>query len=126
LKVRREDASYRKWRQVIYQGVACPTCPSKTLCTTQPYRTIARDDRKALREQMRARLRSEEGRQKYLKRLVTVEPIFGHLKHNLGYRQFLLRGLEKVRGEFRLMCIGYNLKKMNYLFAATGYQKHGG
>lgn len=126
LKVRREDASYRKWRQVIYQGGACPTCPSKSLCTTQPYRTIARDDRKALREQMRARLRSEEGRQKYLKRLATVEPIFGHLKHNLGYRQFLLRGLEKVRGEFRLMCIGYNLKKMNYLFAASGYQKHGG
>jgi len=120
VKVRRQDASYRKWRQVIYQGTSCSSCPSKTLCTTQPYRTIARDDRKALREQMRARLRSKEGRQKYLKRLTTVEPIFGHLKHNLGYRQFLLRGVEKVRGEFRLMCIGYNLKKMNHLLAAMG------
>jgi len=50
----------------------------------------------------------------------TVEPIFGHLKHNLGYRQFLMRGLEKVKAEFRLMCIGYNLRKMNQLSATTG------
>jgi transposase len=120
VKVRRQDASYRKWRQVIYQGRSCPSCPRKNLCTTQPYRAIARDDRKALREQMRSRLRSKEGRQKYLKRLTTVEPIFGHFKHNLGYRQFLLRGVEKVRGEFRLMCIGYNLMKMNHLLAAMG------
>lgn len=119
-KIRRADTSYRRWRQVIYQAEACPTCPSKTRCTKQRYRTIARDDRKALREQMRERLHTEAGRQKYLKRLTTVEPLFGHLKHNLGYRQFLLRGLEKVKGEFRLMCIGYNLKRMHHLLAPMG------
>jgi transposase len=118
-KVRRQDTSYRTWRQVIYQGQACATCPRKSLCTRQRYRSIARDDRKAFREQMRERLTSKEGRQKYLKRLTTCEPIFGNLKHNLGYRHFLLRGLEKVKGEFRLMCIGHNLKKMHHLLAAT-------
>jgi transposase len=119
-KVRRQDTSYRTWRQVIYQAEACPTCPSKIRCTRQRYRTIARNDRKALREHIRERLHTQEGRQKYLKRLTTVEPLFGHLKHNLGYRQFLLRGLEKVTGEFRLMCIGYNLKRMHHLLAPMG------
>ena len=41
-----------------------------------------------------------------------IEPIFGHLKFNVGYRNFLLRGIEKVSAEFKLMCIGWNLKKM--------------
>ncbi len=43
-----------------------------------------------------------------------IEPVFGHLKFNVnvGYRNFLLRGLGKVREEFQLMCIGWNLKKM--------------
>jgi hypothetical protein len=45
--------------------------------------------------------------------MYTVEPVFGHLKFNLGYRQFSLRTLKKTRGEFKLMCIGYNLKKMH-------------
>lgn len=119
-QVRRKDESYRKWRQVIYKGMACTTCASRALCTKQRYRTIARDDRKELLEQMRERLKAEEGHKKYIKRLCTVEPIFGHLKHNLGYRQFLMRGLEKVKAEFRLMCIGYNLRKMNQLLATTG------
>ena len=88
-KVRRKDESYRKWRQVIYKGTACLDCTNRDLCTKQRYRTIARDDRKELLDQMRDRLKSEEGCKKYIKRLYTVEPIFGHFKFNLGYRQFL-------------------------------------
>ncbi len=55
---------------------------------------------------------SEEGKAKYFKRQYTIEPIFGHIKFNIGYRHFLLRGLEKVNGEFKLMSIGWNLKKL--------------
>lgn len=119
-KERRTDAAYRKWRQVIYQGAACTSCAAKAQCTRQRYRTIARNDGRELLEQMRERLKTKEGRRKYLQRLYTVEPPFGHFKHNLGYRYFLLRGLEKVRAEFRLMCVGFNLKKMNQLLMATG------
>ena len=119
-KVRRQDASYRRWRQVIYKGVSCLNCVNRDLCTTQSYRTIARDDRRELLEEMRKRLKTRDGHRKYIKRLHTVEPIFGHLKHNLGYRYFLMRGLEKVKAEFRLMCIGYNLIKMNQLLAEVG------
>ena len=53
-----------------------------------------------------------DGKRKYFMRQYIIEPVFGHLKFNVGYRNFLLRGLEKVRAEFKLMCIGWNLKKM--------------
>jgi len=61
---------------------------------------------------MRERLTSDEGKAKYFMRQYIIEPIFGHFKHNLGYRNFLLRGLEKINGELKLMCIGWNLKRM--------------
>ena len=118
-KIRRKNAPYRRWRQVIYKASDCPGCPSKAHCTTQPQRTIARDDRRLLLDQMRQRLLSIEGREKYKKRLCTVEPVFGNIKHNLGFRYFLLRTLKKVKGEFKLMCIGHNLKKMHRLMALT-------
>ena len=115
--VRRNDAPYRKWRQVIYKASGCAGCPSKLLCTKQPQRTIARDDRRALLEEMRERLLTKQGQAKYRLRLYTTEPVIGHLKHNLGYRYFLLRTLKKVKAEFKLMCIGHNLKKMHRLMA---------
>jgi hypothetical protein len=41
-----------------------------------------------------------------------VEPVFGNLKFNFGFTRFSLRGLAKVRGEFLLICIAHNLKKL--------------
>lgn len=114
-KTRRSNTGNRKWRQTIYKASDCQTCQNKRLCTKQPQRTIVREDRRIFLEQMRERLFSPGGREKYKKRLYTTEPVFGNLKHNLGYRYFLLRTLKKVKGEFKLMCIGHNLKKMHCL-----------
>jgi len=119
-RIRRKDYGYREFQIRIYKGHECRQCGQKSLCTTQQQRTVTREDRKELLEQMRARLLTTEGQKKYNQRMWTTEPVFGHLKYNLGYRQFLLRTLAKVKGEFRLMCIGYNLKKMNTLIQATG------
>ena len=47
-----------------------------------------------------------------MRQYIIERHIFRHLKFNVGYRNFLLRGLEKVKGEYKLMCIGWNLKKM--------------
>ena len=58
------------------------------------------------------KLLTDKGKKEYKKRMHTVEPPFGHLKFNLRYRNFLLRGFKNVRGEFNLMCIGFNLKKI--------------
>jgi hypothetical protein len=65
------------------------------------------------RDAMRAKLDNPEGRQKYRKRQATVEPVIGHIKCILGFRQFLLRGLDKVQGEFRLMASVHNLRKIS-------------
>jgi transposase len=61
---------------------------------------------------MREKLHGEEGRKIYAKRAQTVEPVFGIIKAPMGFRQFLLRGLEKVRIEWDLVCIAYNMKRL--------------
>ena len=63
-------------------------------------------------KQMRAKLDTDTGRALYAKRKQTVEPVFGIIKEAMGFRQFLLRGLEKVRGEWRLVCLAYNVRRL--------------
>jgi transposase len=66
---------------------------------------------------MRAKLQTEEGKKIYKLRAQTVEPVFGVIKQVLGFRQFLLRGVEKVSGEWGLVCLAYNLKRLHVLKA---------
>ncbi|MCP5088571.1 MAG: transposase [Rhodobacteraceae bacterium] len=61
---------------------------------------------------MRHRMKTEAGKALYAKRKSTVEPVFGIIKHVMGFRQFMLRGLEAVSGEWNLVCIAFNLKRM--------------
>jgi transposase len=68
---------------------------------------------------MEHRLRTPEGRALYAKRKHTPEPVFGVIKSVLGFRQFLLRGLDAVRGEWRLVTLAWNLKRMFALGSAA-------
>jgi hypothetical protein len=70
-------------------------------------------------EAMRHRLRTAEGKQLYALRKHTPEPVFGIIKSVLGFRQFLLRGLDNVRGEWNLVTMAWNIKRMFALRAAT-------
>lgn len=97
---------------VIYRGVFCKQCGARRECTRGPARRITRDGRECLIEEMREKLRSEEGREIYKKRAYTVEPVMGNLKWNGRKPMMSLRGLQKVRGEFCLMCIAHNVKKI--------------
>jgi transposase len=63
-------------------------------------------------DQMRRKLRTKRGREDYSKRKETVEPVFGQIKQGRGFRQFLLRGLRKVKGEWSLICTTHNLLKL--------------
>ncbi len=63
-------------------------------------------------EKMKHRLQSKEGKAIYAQRKSTVEPVFGVIKHVIGFRQFMLRGFQKVKGEWNLICIAYNLKRL--------------
>ena len=64
------------------------------------------------RDRMRRKLRTKRGRERYGLRKETVEPVFGQIKQGRGFRQFLLRGLEQVNGEWSLICTGHNLLKL--------------
>jgi transposase len=64
------------------------------------------------KEQMAAKLRTPAGRALYARRKVIVEPVFGQIKGARGFRRFLLRGLEKIRGEWCLLCLTHNLLKI--------------
>ena len=66
-------------------------------------------------EQMAHRLKTQAGRALYALRKHTVEPVFGIIKHVMGFRQFSLRGLENVSGEWRLATMAWNIKRMHRL-----------
>lgn len=64
---------------------------------------------------MAHRLKTKTGRAVYALRKQTVEPVFGIIKSVMGFRQFSLRGLQKVTGEWALVCLAWNLKRMAVL-----------
>ena len=63
-------------------------------------------------ERMRRKLSTKRGRAIYAERKKIVEPVFGQIKQGRGFRQFLLRGLQKVKGEWSLICTTHNLLKL--------------
>src|SRR4051794_13679058 len=64
------------------------------------------------KERMRAKLGTESGRAVYAQRKTIIEPVFGQINEVRGFRRFLLRGLAKIRGEWRLVCLTHNLLKI--------------
>ncbi len=64
------------------------------------------------KERMAAKVRTPEGRALYARRKVIVEPVFGQIKAARGFRRFSLRGLSKINGEWRLVCLTHNLLKV--------------
>jgi hypothetical protein len=64
------------------------------------------------KQRMARKLRTKKGREMYAKRKGMIEPIFGQLKQVLGLRQFSMRGLSSMRGEWRLMATVHNLLKL--------------
>ena len=67
---------------------------------------------------MAHRLKTPEGKKRYALRKQTPEPVFGIIKSVLGFRQFLLRGLDQVRSEWSLVTIAWNMKRMFVLGGA--------
>jgi hypothetical protein len=61
---------------------------------------------------MAAKGRTPAGRALYARRKVIVEPVFGQIKEVRGFRRFLLRGLQKIRGEWCLVCLTHNVLKL--------------
>lgn len=122
----REETVIRKSGAIAktsrYQCHDCLDCGSRmTCCRGDGTRSIRRYSDEVLRQEMADRLRSKEGYELYRQRFRIAEPVFGNIKHNLGFRRFNLRGLFRTRGEFFLITMVHNLKKIqNYLKMAKG------
>jgi transposase len=95
-----------------YAGTACEGCPLRESCTEAKQRTLNVDSREPLREAMREKLRTDRGRETYMKRQGIVEGVHGNDQRNKGWRQHLLRGKGKAALEFMLVRIGSNLSKI--------------
>lgn len=100
LIARRRDQHHRSWLDRLAEPPALPS------------------DADAL-QRMLHRLQTPSGRALYGLRKQTVEPVFGIIKHAMRFRQFLLRGKRKVSGEWQLVALSYNLRRMANLAAAT-------
>ena len=70
-------------------------------------------------KKMKTQLETETGKKKYGKRKQTVEPVFGIIKHGMKFRQFLLRGIDKARGEWSLVALAYNCRRLHTLVRAS-------
>ena len=67
---------------------------------------------------MAYKLRTEIGQRIYALRKSTVEPVIGIIKEVLGFRQFSLRGLDKAAGEWSLVCLAFNFKRLHSICTA--------
>lgn len=90
----------------------CGKCKLKSKCTTGKHRELRISEVYRNELEMKEKLSTSEGGGVYNHRKGMVEPVFGNMKYNMGFGRFLLRGLQKVRIEFLLMCIAHNLKKI--------------
>ena len=96
----------------MYRCSSCDKCSRKSECTQGEYRKILRNPQENMVKEMQERLNSEYGKVLYSQRKHIVESVFGDIKHNKKIREFLLRGVKKTHGEFMLICVGKNLRKI--------------
>lgn len=97
----------------IYRGRDCVACHFFGVCTSNKNgRTISRHPYEKELRHMRQKLDSNSGKAVYGKRKHTVEPPFGHIKSIMGFTSFMIRGNDKVEGEFKLVSIAHNIRKI--------------
>jgi len=95
------EAHHRSWQEYFAEQPAPPA------------------ENASAKEKMAYKLKTDIGQAIYRLRKSTVEPVIGIVKEVLGFRQFSLRGLTKTAGEWNLVCLAFNLKRMHILYKST-------
>lgn len=97
-----------------YECETCTDCPLKSQCTKAKGNRMIQVSfqLREFRRQARENLTSQPGQQLRAQRSVEVETVFGHLKHNMGFRRFHLRHHAKVTIEWSILCIAHNMRKL--------------
>ena len=108
------EANETSYRFKTYRTNACKTCPLKSQCTKLPRRIIHRSEYQDAVDTNNNNIKTNP--QYYKRRQAIVEHPFGTIKRHLGYTHTLLKGLQKVNGEFNLIMFCYNfLRTKNIL-----------
>ena len=111
------DAGYftKEAVESIAQGFTEPFIPSERIKhgdSPEPAPRGRIPDKTTVVDRALRKLKTKVGKQTYSKRKETIEPVFGQIKEGRGIRTFLLRGLEKVKGEWNLVCLTHNILKL--------------
>jgi hypothetical protein len=116
----RKDGTEIKRTRYAAQPADCADCPLQARCLSgkAKARQISRDQFEPHREVLAARMATDAGRQLYAHRRAPGERPFAVIKQHFGVRQFLLRGLERVRQEWTWLMITFNLKKLLHVLQA--------
>jgi len=98
----------------VYETGDCQGCPYQKDCVKSKSgkRKITRTESDPIREAMRTKVQSDQGKAIYMQRKAIVEPVWGVIKEIQGFRQFNLRGEDKITGKFMLLALSYNLRKL--------------
>ena len=104
---------YRSFRRV-YECTDCQGCPVKAECTRAKHNRQIHIgvELEQMKKTARERLLSPRGLEMRSCRPIEVEAVFGRLKQNWGFRRFLLRGVDKVKTEWGILCIAHNMAKV--------------
>ncbi len=119
-----EDKPYQrvgsKGTYRIYESPSCDGCPMSGRCLPKnaTVRRVSRDEYDQLRKEMSARMKSESGKKSYNQRGHIAETPFAVLKTRMNFRQYLLRGLDKVTTETYWVVTSYNMGKLMRAIAA--------
>lgn len=111
----REGTTYEIYKS---KPVLCMLCPHHKSCLSTKsdkrlgYRSIRTDEYTVYRNDMILKMQTEEAQEFFSRRKVEPEPVFGNMKKNKNFITFLVRGLDKVRGEFNIMCSAHNIGKI--------------
>jgi transposase/IS5 family transposase len=105
------SSALRQLKKINYANrTACRDCPLRARCTDNQFRTVSRLENEAVLDRMQERLAKRP--EVLNQRRETVEHPFGSIKQWMNQGAFLMRGLEKVRGEFSLTALAYNLRRV--------------
>lgn len=113
-------------KELLYRSENCNDCPLASIClskTNEKTRTIMRDEHTEVRERTAARMKTAEARKRYNRRPQIAESPFGILKRVMGFRQFLLRGLENVKTEWRWAVTAFNIGRLIRLISELRAQR---
>lgn len=116
----RKDGTEIKRTRYAAQPADCADCPLKAMCLSgnAKSRQISRDQFEPHREALARRMATPEGQQIYAQRRAVGERPFAVIKQHFGVRQFLLRGLDRVRQEWKWLMTAFNLKKLLHVLQA--------